>query len=75
MGQDIGLTPGFTVVSLNGSWQSDRGLRIAAGVDNLLDELYAEHVSRGCAAVAGYVQTTRINEPARTLWLRAAIGL
>jgi len=69
VGQDIGPSAGFTVLSLNAGYRSAAGLRITAGVDNLLDEDYAEHISRAGAMVAGFEQTTRVNEPGRTLWL------
>ena len=49
------------------------GLDITAGVDNLLDETYAEHVSRAGAAIPGFVQTTRVNEPGRIAWLKAQL--
>jgi iron complex outermembrane receptor protein len=49
---------------------------IAAGVDNIFDKAYAEFVSRAGADVGGsYVQTTRVNEPGRTAWLKATIAL
>lgn len=74
VGQDLGRTDGFATIALNVSWRSARGLSIAAGVDNLLDRLHAEHLSRGGAMLAGYSQTTRVNEAGRTLWLRIAAG-
>ncbi len=75
VGQDIGTSPGFTVVSLNAAVQLPRGVSISAGIDNLLDRNYAEHLSRAGAMLAGYPQTTRVNEPGRTFWLRAGLDL
>jgi len=72
VGQDLGRTGGFGVLSLNGAWRASRGVLVSAGVDNLLDKIYAEHLSRGGAMVSGYEQTTRVNEPGRTLWIKAA---
>lgn len=72
VGQDLGRTGGFGVLSLNGAWRTLGGVLVSAGVDNVLDKLYAEHLSRGGAMVAGYVQTERVNEPGRTLWLKVA---
>lgn len=71
VGQDIGTSSGFDVVSLNASWAPTSALRLSAGVDNLLDTTYAEHISRAGAMVAGYPQTTRVNEPGRFMWLKA----
>lgn len=70
VGQDLGRSPGFAVVSLNASRKAWRHYRLSAGIDNLLDHAYAEHISRAGSAVAGFTQTTRVNEPGRTLWLK-----
>ena len=70
VGQDLGRTGGFGVLSVNGGWRPAPGLLLTAGIDNLFDKLYAEHLSRGGAAVAGFVQTSRVNEPGRTIWLK-----
>jgi iron complex outermembrane receptor protein len=70
VGQDLGPSGGFGVLSFNGSWRLLPGMLLSAGVDNLFDKVYAEHLSRSGSAVAGYTQTTRVNEPGRTLWLK-----
>lgn len=75
VGQDIGRTSGFAVFSLNGAWRPNKTVQLAAGVDNLFDKKYAEHISRAGAMVTGFEQTTRVNEPGRTLWLKASIAL
>jgi iron complex outermembrane receptor protein len=69
VGQDIASTDSFTILSLNGSYRLSTRVSLSLGVDNLLDETYAEHLSRAGAMVSGYVQTQRVNEPGRTLWL------
>ena len=70
VGQDLGRTGGFAVVSLNGAWRATPNVLVSAGIDNLLDRSYAEHLSRGGAMISGFEQTTRVNEPGRTLWLK-----
>jgi len=70
-GQDIGATTGFGVLSLNAGWRPGNNWLVTAGIDNVLDRSYAEHISRAGDAVAGYRQTTRVNEPGRTLWMKA----
>lgn len=60
VGHDLGPTAVFAVFSMNTRWQSRKGLLIAAGLDNLFDKTYAEHLSRSGSAV-GFVQTTRVN--------------
>lgn len=74
-GMDIGPTNGFAVFSLNGGYRLAKGVRITAGIDNLFNRLYAEHISQGGAAVPGFVPTTRVNEPGRTAWVTAQIGI
>lgn len=75
VGQDIGETGGFAVFSLNGGYRPKRGVLLAGGVDNLFNRTYAEAISRAGAMIPGFDQTTRVNEPGRTLWFKAQIGL
>jgi len=72
VGQDLGPTAGFGVLSLNGAWRPSSPILVSAGIDNLFDKLYAEHLSRGGAMVSGFEQTTRVNESGRTLWIKVA---
>jgi len=74
VGQDLGRSSGFATVSINGSWKPLKYLRISAGVDNLGDRVYAEHISRAGAALAGYLQSTRVNEPGRFAWLKVDVS-
>jgi iron complex outermembrane receptor protein len=74
VGQDVGETDAFAVFSLNGSYRVGP-VRLSAGVDNLFDATYAEHLSRSGAMVAGYLQTERVNEPGQTWWLQADLAL
>lgn len=70
-GQDFGPTDAANVLSLNGGWSPSAELQVTAGIDNLLDETYAEHISRAGAAIPGFDQLARVNEPGRTLWMKA----
>jgi iron complex outermembrane receptor protein len=75
VGKDLGESSGFSVFSLNGSWKATKNTLLTAGVDNLFDKTYAEFVSRAGGngmggVIPGYVQTDRVNEPGRTLWLK-----
>lgn len=74
-GQDIGRTAGFGILSLNATWRAIKGVQVSAGVDNLANRAYAEHISRAGAMVTGFTQTTRVNEMGRNLWLRASFKL
>lgn len=69
-GQDIAASKGFAVLSLNGGWRINKAAQLTAGVDNLLNKTYAEHISRAGAMVSGFTQTTRVNEVGRNLWVK-----
>lgn len=69
--QDIGESSGYGVFSLNAGYRAGENLLITAGLDNLFDRTYAEHISRNSAAVPGYDPITgRVNELGRNLWLK-----
>ncbi len=72
VGQDIGETSGFAVFSLNAGYRASEQLVFTAGVDNVFDRNYAEHLSKGDVDVLGYAtQQARVNELGRNLWLKA----
>lgn len=67
-GTDIGETEGFNVVSVNAGYRWSERVTLAAGIDNLFDETYAEHLGRGSADLG--TVTGRVNEPGRVAWLK-----
>ncbi|MDP5209678.1 TonB-dependent copper receptor [Microbulbifer sp. 2205BS26-8] len=75
IGQDFGPTDSADVVSINAGWRPNTNLLLTAGIDNLLNKSYAEHVSRAGAGIANFPQLTRVNEPGRTLWLKGIYRL
>lgn len=76
VGQDLGVTPGFTTFAINGGYRFDKRLLVTAGIDNLFDKTYAEHISRSGATIAGYdPATTRVNEPGRFTWIKLNMTL
>ena len=72
IGQDIGASAGFGVLSVNAGWKFNKYATLQAGVDNVFNKTYAEFVSRDGVSVdpAAGIKTTRVNEPGRTAWLR-----
>jgi iron complex outermembrane receptor protein len=74
VGQDLGASAGFGVFSLNAGYRVNQRLKLAAGVDNLFDKTYAEHLNLAGNAGFGYPGSVRIHEPGRTLWLRADVA-
>lgn len=75
MGQDLGRSSGFGVFSLNAGYRLGDGFTLSAGIDNLLNKTYAEHVNAANAGLVGYVNTVRINEPGRTGWLKLNLDI
>ncbi|WP_018717912.1 TonB-dependent copper receptor [Arhodomonas aquaeolei] len=67
-GTDIGETGGFGVVSVNAGYRPGERWTVTAGVDNLFDRTYAEHLASG-SADAG-TRTGRVNEPGRNAWVK-----
>jgi iron complex outermembrane receptor protein len=59
------------VFSVNGGWRASKTVQVSAGVDNVFNKTYAEHISRAGAMVSGYTQTTRVNEIGRNAWVKA----
>ena len=71
VGRDLGPSAGFAVLSLNAGWRITDQLRLAAGIDNLFDRDYAEHLNLAGNSAFGYpADPTRIHEPGRTAWVK-----
>lgn len=66
-GLDYGPTPGYAVIDLSGSYRLLESLSLVAGLDNLLDDTYADHLNRGNLFDPDPI---RVNEPGRTAWIR-----
>jgi len=80
VGKDLGPSSGFSVFSANASWKITPALLLSTGIDNLFNKNYAEFVSRAGGngmggGIPGFIQTTRINEPGRTVWLKLQLTL
>jgi len=70
--KDKGPTPGFGVLALHAGWQIAPEFLLTAGIDNLLDKAYAQHLAKtGGGPVGIWPNDLRINEPGRTAWLKA----
>jgi len=64
-------TPGHVVFNLRGEWQLAEGLALAAGVENLFDTVYREHLSGYNRNGFGDVTLgTRLPGPGRGLFIR-----
>lgn len=76
IGQDLGATGGFAVLSGHVGMRVTDYFTLTGGVDNILDKTYAEHISKtgtwSGIDLAAYNDTTRVNEPGRTFWIRGS---
>ncbi|WP_372591796.1 TonB-dependent receptor domain-containing protein [Guyparkeria sp.] len=68
-GLDTRETAGYGVVDLHAGYRISANWQLRAGVENLFDRTYSEHVNRAYVGTFGD-PTARINEPGRTVWAR-----
>ncbi|WP_084187453.1 TonB-dependent copper receptor [Andreprevotia chitinilytica] len=73
VGRDFGPSAGFGVFSLNGSYDFNKTVRLTAGVDNVFNKEYTEHLNRAGDAGFGYAADTTLQEPGRTLWIKLGV--
>ena len=71
VGRDLSPSPGFATLAINGSMKLGERFRFSAGIDNLLDRAYSEHLNLAGSADFGYpAEPVRILEPGRTAWVK-----
>ncbi|MDX1550628.1 MAG: hypothetical protein R3278_08805, partial [Lysobacter spongiicola] len=55
----------------NAGWRVNSLVQVTAGIDNIFDRAYSEHLNLAGNADFGYpADPVRINEPGRTAWLK-----
>ena len=70
-GRDLGPSSGFATLSVNGGYRFSESVQVSAGIDNLFDRAYSEHLNLAGSADFGYpADPVRIAEPGRNLWLK-----
>ncbi|AKX47796.1 TonB-dependent receptor [Thiopseudomonas alkaliphila] len=71
VGRDYGDSAGFAVLSFNGAYQLAEHWKISAGLDNVLNKNYSEHLNLQGNSGFGYPDhPVRVNEAGRTWWTR-----
>jgi iron complex outermembrane receptor protein len=71
VGRDLGPSPGFATFALNGAYRINEQVQLTAGIDNVFDRVYSEHLNLAGSADFGYpADPVRINEPGRNAWVR-----
>ena len=72
VGQDTGTTPGFATLALNAAYRPNDWMTLSAGIDNVFDKLYAEHLNRIDSVDTGLPTGSRIYEAGRMIWVKMA---
>ncbi len=69
--RDLGPSAGFATFALNAGYRFSDALQLSAGIDNLFDRAYSEHLNLAGSADFGFpADPVRINEPGRALWMK-----
>jgi len=71
-GLDVRSTPGWGVINLFGRYQINRHWVFEAGVDNLLNKTFAQHLNRGNAFDPAQIQ---VNEPGTSAWVSVTASI
>lgn len=72
VGKDFDSSSGFAVFSLNAAYRLSPEVKVSAGIDNLFDKTYSEHLNLAGNAGFGFSMDDpqAFNEPGRTLWTK-----
>ncbi|MEQ4674305.1 TonB-dependent copper receptor [Providencia vermicola] len=73
VGKDFSKSAGFTIFSLNTAYKVDENVKLSAGVDNLFDKTYSEHLNLAGNSGFGYSSNMPVNEPGRTFWAKVNV--
>lgn len=68
VGYDFAESASFATLDLNGEYRINKAITLRAGVDNLFDRTYSEHLNKAGSSAFGYPADEAFNEPGRTLW-------
>ncbi|NDJ56945.1 TonB-dependent copper receptor [Enterobacteriaceae bacterium 4M9] len=68
VGKDFDNSAGFAVFSANAAYRVNESVKVSAGVDNLFNKTYSEHLNLAGNSSFGYSANTPVNEPGRTFW-------
>ncbi|WP_156107081.1 TonB-dependent copper receptor [Cedecea neteri] len=68
VGKDFDKSSSFAIFSVNAAYRLSKAIKLSAGVDNLLNKTYSEHLNLAGNSSFGYSSNTPVNEPGRTVW-------
>ncbi|PFH04379.1 iron complex outermembrane receptor protein [Collimonas sp. PA-H2] len=73
VGKDFGRSAGFGVLSMNAAYAFSKSLQIVAGIDNVFNKAYAEHLNLAGNTGFGYAANSAINDQGRTAWVKLGV--
>jgi len=71
VGKDFDESSAFAVFSVNGSYKFNSHIKLTAGIDNIFNKSYFEHLNRDGDAGWGFSSHYQLREPGRTFWAKA----
>lgn len=74
VGKDFGESSGFGVFSLNSAYRIDSNWKVSAGIDNLFNKKYSEHLNLAGNGAFDLPADTRVYETGRTWWTRVDVS-
>jgi iron complex outermembrane receptor protein len=74
-GKDFGPSAGFGVLSLHGQYAMNKTTKLSAGIDNVLNKNYTEHLNMAGNADFGFAANTPFNNRGRSVWVRLSAAL
>jgi iron complex outermembrane receptor protein len=73
IGYDVADSKGFGTLSLNGTYNLQKGIDLSVGIDNIFDKNYAEHLNKLGSSGFGYAATEQFNNIGRNYWARISM--
>lgn len=70
VGKDFSPSAGFAIFSANAAYQLTEQVKLSAGVDNIFNHTYSEHLNLAGNSTFGYSANTPVNEPGRSWWAK-----
>lgn len=77
-GLDVAATPGFSVWDIQGEYKFNKQVQVAAGIDNVFDRYYVEHLNHSSSvswANLGSTLPSQVPEAGQRWWLKLGITL
>ncbi len=74
VGYDLAKSKGFATFAVNAAYKINSNINMSAGVDNLFDKAYSEHLNKAGNSAFGYASNEMINEMGRNFWAKLSFS-